>query len=80
MPSSLQFMEDYYYYDYDANNGSNHSIPNCHYLDGGKKVQCDGIIFDSENSEYYEPGTSSFYVYLGAYIAATLFAGEFDLL
>ena len=76
MSYSPHFMEVYY----DADNGSNHSIPDCHYLDDGNKVQCGGKIFDSENDKYYEPGTPFFYVYLGAYITATLFAGEFDLL
>lgn len=72
-------MADYFMYDYESGYGSGANDSNdtvtCHYQDDGHQVVCNGKIF--ENSEYYEPGEPLFYVYLGAYAAATLFAGEF---
>ena len=70
-------MDDYIYddYDYGSNNSNGTTNVTCHYQDDGQQVVCNGKIF--ENSEYYEPGEPLFYIYLGAYAGATLFAGEF---
>ena len=72
-------MADYFMYDYESDYGSgaNDSNVTCHYQDDGHQVVCNGKIFES--SEYYEAGEPLFYIYLGAYAAATLFAGEFNL-
>jgi len=51
----------------------------CNYTDGGEKVVCDdGETYES--SQYYEAGEVLFYVYLAAYLTATLFAGECNIL
>ena len=71
-------MADFLLFD-DGSNNSNSSEVTCYYREDNSKVLCDGTLYDSEDDEYYQPGETLFYVYLGAYIAATLFAGEFDL-
>lgn len=73
-------MADYLMFDSGSGDSNNSDEVTCYYRDGREKVWCNGTLFDSENGKYYEPGEPLFFVYLGAYIAATLFAGEFDLL
>jgi len=46
----------------------------CEYENDKSEVVCDGETFES--NEYYEPGEGMFFVYMGAYIFATCFAGE----
>ena len=72
-------MADFLFFDDGSNNSNDSSEVTCHYREDNSKVLCDGTLYDSENDEYYQPGETLFYVYLGAYIGATLFAGEFDL-
>lgn len=67
--------EDDYVYEIGGNNTNNSVL--CYYIDEKNKVLCDGEEFES--SQYYSPGEALFFIYLGAYIAATLFAGEFIL-
>ena len=77
--STLQLMADFWLLDNGSNSSNDSSRVTCYYRDDKSKVSCEGTLFDSENGEYYEPGEALFYVYLGAYIGATLFAGELDL-
>lgn len=69
-------------YDYEVESGgSSHNYTghalNCTFGDDEDQVLCNGKVFES--SEYYKPGEALFYIYLGAYVAATLFAGESNL-